>query len=55
MAKPKGPPLWTVDAGAGGRERTVAQYRELFAHHGLRLDQVMRTASPTSLLVVTRG
>lgn len=38
--------------GPGGRERSESAYRELFARHGLRLEQVFRTASPTSLLVV---
>jgi hypothetical protein len=41
--------------GAGGRERTPSQYRDLFARHGLRLDEVHRTASPMSLLVVSRA
>jgi hypothetical protein len=39
---------------AGGRERTPSEYKDLFARHGLRLEQVVRTASPMGLLVVAR-
>lgn len=41
--------------GAGGRERSASEYRQLFAAHGLRLDEVVRNASPTALLVVARA
>lgn len=40
---------------SGGRERTASQYRELFAGCGLRLEEVARTASPISLMVVSRA
>lgn len=40
--------------GSGGRERTAGEYRELFAESGLRLDEVARTASPLSLLIVSK-
>ena len=38
--------------GSGGRERSVEDYRALFARHGLELETVARTAGPASLLVV---
>lgn len=38
--------------GSGGRERTAGEYRELFSANGLRLEEIVRTASPTSILVV---
>lgn len=37
--------------GAGGRERRASEYEALFAAHGLRLEAVVRTASPTAMLV----
>jgi hypothetical protein len=40
--------------GSGGRERSASEYRALLADHGLRLAEVVRTASPTALLVVER-
>lgn len=40
---------------SGGRERSVSEYRQLFAAHGLRLVEVVRNASPTALLVVARA
>lgn len=40
---------------SGGRERSVPEYRELFAKHGLTLDTVIRTASIVSMLVVSRA
>ena len=41
--------------GAGGRERSVAEYRALFEKHGLKLESVARTAGPTSVLCVARA
>ena len=38
--------------GSGGRERSVEDYRALFAQHGLELESVARTAGPASILVV---
>jgi len=34
----------------GGKERTPAQYSELFANAGFRLDRVVQTASPVSIV-----
>ena len=34
----------------GGRERTTEEYRALFASAGLRLEHVVATASPLSIL-----
>ncbi len=34
----------------GGRIRTEAEFRELFAEAGLRLSRVVPTASPNSIL-----
>lgn len=39
--------------GAGGRERSATEYRDLFAHHAMRLETVARTASPFAVLVAT--
>ena len=33
-----------------GRERTAGQYRDLLARAGLRLDRVVSTASPFSII-----
>ena len=41
--------------GAGGRERSVAEYRALFEQHGLKLESVARTAGPTCVLGVKRA
>ncbi len=41
--------------GPGGRERSVEEYRALFASHGLRLMSVARTAGPTAVLEVARA
>lgn len=38
--------------GAGGRERTVTEYRQLFADHGFTLKQVVRNAGIFALMVV---
>jgi hypothetical protein len=38
--------------GAGGRERSASEYAALFGAHGLRLESVVRTASPVAMLVV---
>ncbi|HEY8379368.1 MAG TPA: methyltransferase [Nannocystis sp.] len=40
---------------SGGRERSASEYRQLFAAHGLRLVDVVRNASPNTLLVVARA
>jgi ubiquinone/menaquinone biosynthesis C-methylase UbiE len=39
---------------AGGRERTLAQYRALLASAGLRLRRVVRTGTPVAILEVVR-
>ena len=41
--------------GAGGRERTEAEFSELFAAGGLRLEQVIRTPTPVRLLEAVRA
>jgi len=41
--------------GAGGRERTEAEFSELFAAAGLRLEQVIRTPTPIRLLEALRA
>jgi hypothetical protein len=40
---------------AGGRERTEAEYAELFAKAGLRLAQVVRTASPQCVIEAVKA
>jgi hypothetical protein len=35
---------------AGGRERTEAEFRELFATAGFELTQIVRTATPKSVI-----
>jgi hypothetical protein len=40
---------------AGGRERTAAEYRELFAAAGLAVTRVVPTASPLSLVEGARA
>ena len=40
--------------GAGGRERTEAEFLELFAAAGLRLEHVIRTSTPVKLLEAVR-
>lgn len=35
---------------SGGRERTLDEYRALFASAGLRLERVLPTAGPFSIL-----
>jgi SAM-dependent methyltransferase len=41
--------------GAGGRERTEAEFSELFSAAGLRLEHVIRTPTPVSLLEAVRA
>jgi hypothetical protein len=40
---------------SGGRERSASEYRALFARHGLRVTEVVRTAAPVALIVAERG
>jgi hypothetical protein len=40
---------------AGGRERTEAEYAELFAKAGLRLTRVVRTASPQCVIEAVKA
>jgi hypothetical protein len=40
---------------AGGRERTEAEYAELFAKAGLRLARVVRTASPQCVIEAVKA
>jgi hypothetical protein len=39
----------------GGQERTEAEFRDLFAAAGLRLQRVIPTASPSSVLEAVLG
>jgi hypothetical protein len=39
---------------AGGRERTAAEYRELYANAGLALENIVSTASLHSIIVGRR-
>jgi hypothetical protein len=41
--------------GAGGRERTEAEFSELFAAAGLRLERIIRTPTPVRLLEAVRN
>ena len=51
---PEGLAALTLDiemlVGAGGRERTQAEFWELFAAAGLRLEQIIPTPTPIKLL-----
>jgi hypothetical protein len=40
---------------AGGRERTEAEYAELFAKAGLRLARVVRTAAPQCVIEAVKA
>jgi hypothetical protein len=40
--------------GAGGRERTEAEFLKLFGAAGLRLEQIIPTPSPIKLLEAVR-
>jgi O-methyltransferase domain/Dimerisation domain len=42
-------------AVAGGRERTEAEYAELFSKAGLRLSRVVRTASPIAVIEAVKA
>lgn len=42
-------------AVAGGRERTEAEYAELFSKAGLRLSRVVRTASPVAVIEAVKA
>jgi SAM-dependent methyltransferase len=56
---PEGAPALVLDiemlVGAGGRERTEGEFSELFAAAGLRLEQVIRTRTPVTLLEAIRA
>ena len=41
--------------GAGGRERTQAEFSELFAAAGLRLERIIATQTPIQLLEAVRA
>ena len=41
--------------GAGGRERTEAEFANLFALAGLRLERVIRTRTPLTLIEAVRS
>ena len=38
-------------ATVGGRERTAAEYRELYAKAGFELEQIVPTPSPLSIII----
>jgi hypothetical protein len=40
---------------AGGRERTEAEYAELFSKAGLRLARVVRTTSPVAVIEAVKA
>jgi hypothetical protein len=56
---PEGPTALALDiemlVGTGGRERTEAEFSELFAAAGLRLEQIIRTPTPVRLLEAVRA
>ena len=39
----------------GGRERTEAEYRALFAQAGLKLDRIVATPSPVAVIEASRA
>lgn len=39
----------------GGRERTAAEYKDLFAQAGFAVDEIVATASPFSIIVAVRA
>jgi hypothetical protein len=56
---PEGLAALTLDiemlVGAGGRERTEAEFGELFAAAGLRLELIIPTLAPIKLLEAVRA
>ncbi len=54
---PKGPYMQALDLimllSSGGRERTEAEFRDLFSNSGFRLEEIIATVSPMSVIVAT--
>lgn len=59
VVPPSGPYMAFLDLqmllSTGGRERTRAEFEEVLRAHGFRLDALVETAAPMSLLVASRA